>query len=248
MSLRAKHWKWCVIYLKNCWVGCAGEWELLWLIRWGMRIVVVGGDLVLKTDSFFFYQERWGQDQEKCEGHCSECKNFLFKFLWLLPLKKKKVVCIVGIWGTEGTVSYAVVREKGMQLCNHYVVWAEKGYFMLCSILFCSWFEVRMVLWPLPLFTYGYESHLTIRTSRLCEGNAIGAFVPTNTYIVLQGGGLNDATYVYTNFGPSCMALLEFFFRLLLSLCKSWHGKVISCNVNPSILLIEPWINSDAMR
>jgi hypothetical protein len=31
-------------------------------------------------------------------------------------------------------------------------------------------------------------------------------------------------------------------------LCKSWHEKVKSCNVNPSILLIEPWINSDTMR
>jgi len=47
----------------------------------------------------------------------------------------------------EGAVShYSVVREKGMQLCNHYVVWGEKGYLMHCSILFCSWFAVRMVL------------------------------------------------------------------------------------------------------
>jgi hypothetical protein len=88
----------------------------------------------------------------------------------------------------------------------------------------------------LTIFTDGYESHLTIRTSRLREGNAIGAFVPTNTYIVLQGGGSNDATYASTNFGPSCMALSG----LLLSLCKSWHDKVKYCNINPSILLIEP--------
>jgi len=78
----------------------------------------------------------------------------------------------------------------------------------------------------LTIFTDGNESHLTIHTSRLHEGNAIGAFVPTSTYIVLQGGGLNDATYVSTNFGPSCMVLLEFFFGLLLSLCKSWHKKL----------------------
>lgn len=110
----------------------------------------------------------------------------------------------------------AVVREKGMQLFS-YAVWGEKDYFMHCSIQFCSWFEVRMVLWPLTIFTDGYESHLTIHTSRLREENAIGAFVPTNTYYVLQGGGLNDATYASTHFGPSCMALLEFFFGLLLS-------------------------------
>jgi len=39
----------------------------------------------------------------------------------------------------------AVVREKGMQLFS-YAVWGEKDYFMHCSIQFCSWFEVRMVL------------------------------------------------------------------------------------------------------
>jgi len=44
--------------LKNCWVSWAGEWELLWLIRWGMRIAVEGRDMVLKIDSFF-NQERW---------------------------------------------------------------------------------------------------------------------------------------------------------------------------------------------
>jgi hypothetical protein len=60
------------------------------------------------------------------------------------------------------------------------------------------------------------------------------------THIVLQGGGLNDATYASTNFDPSCMALLEFFSGLLLSLCKSWPDKVKYCNINPSILLIEP--------
>jgi hypothetical protein len=58
----------------------------------------------------------------------------------------------------------------------------------------------------------GYESHLTIQTNRLHEGNAIGAFVLTNTYIVLQGGGLNDAKYCSTNVGPAFMALLGFFF------------------------------------
>ena len=92
----------------------------------------------------------------------------------------------------------------------------------------------------LTIFTDRYESHLTIQTSRLREGNAVDAFVLNNTYIVLQGGGLNDATYASTNFGPSRMALLKFFFGLLLSLCKSWHEKVKYCNINHSILLIEP--------
>jgi len=78
----------------------------------------------------------------------------------------------------------------------------------------------------LTIFTGGYESHLTIHTSSLREGNAMGIFEPTNTYIVLQGGGLNDATYASTNFGPSRMALLEFFFGLFISLCKSWYEKV----------------------
>jgi hypothetical protein len=136
------------------------------------------------------------------------CASFWDLFLPPPPKKRKFCVYMVGRWGTEGVVShYAVLREKGMQLCNHYVIWGEKGYFMLCSILYCSWFEVRNLLWPLIIFTVGYESHLTIHTSRLREGNAIGAFVPTNTHIVLQGGGLNDATYVYTNFGPSFMTL-----------------------------------------
>jgi len=132
--------------------------------------------------------------------------------------------------------------------CSCVYSWKMRHRRVHCSILFCSWCEVRMVLWPLTSFTDGYESHLTLHTNRLREGNAIGSFVPTNTYIVSEGGGLNDATYASTNFGPSCMALLEFFSALLLSLCKSWHEKVKYCNINPSILMTEPWINSDTMR
>jgi len=121
-------------------------------------------------------------------------KNFLMLLLWHLSTKKRGggefLVCVVRRWGTGGAAShYTVVRQKGMQLCNHYVFWGEKGYIMHCSTLFCSWFEVRMLLWPLTIFTDGYESHLTIHNSRLCEGNAIGAFVLTNKYIVLWFGG-----------------------------------------------------------
>jgi hypothetical protein len=41
-----------------------------------VRTVVVGHDMVLKID-IFFYQERWGQNEGKCEGHYLEFKNFL---------------------------------------------------------------------------------------------------------------------------------------------------------------------------